>query len=230
MRFQSSQVHGTGCVWILLPQTWHTSNGASPTHIVKSRPQRRANATSSRTGRPCRNAARFAAEGRPGGLTVNFDQVWLILGPAVTALVGVAVWLFQSRIETIRRESERLHSDRRKIYTEVLELYIRLLSGTKNPADTVLGLQQAGTFDHRKAIFELTMMGADDVVTSFNNFVEYSFSARTPQARLDSKHLLTLWARVLLAIRRDLGFRRTKLKEADMLRGQIMDVDQYIES
>ena len=38
----------------------------------------------------------------------------------------------------------------------------------------------------------------------------------------------TNWGHLLLAIRKDLGNKRTKLKEKDMLSSQITDIDQLV--
>ena len=59
----------------------------------------------------------------------------LLVTPLVAALVGFAVWYLQSRIATIRREQERLHDDRRKVYTDILDPFIRALTGINNPRE-----------------------------------------------------------------------------------------------
>ncbi len=42
------------------------------------------------------------------------EIVWIdfLVTPLVGALVGFGVWYFQSRLEALRREQERLHDDR----------------------------------------------------------------------------------------------------------------------
>ena len=43
--------------------------------------------------------------------------------------VGIAVWYLTSTLEAIRREKEKLQDERRKIYMQVLDPYIRILTG-----------------------------------------------------------------------------------------------------
>jgi hypothetical protein len=66
------------------------------------------------------------------------------------ALVGFAVCYVQSRIDALRRAQERLHDDRRKVYSDVLEPFIRLFSGVKNPTEMHKALEQMLSFEHRR--------------------------------------------------------------------------------
>ena len=64
---------------------------------------------------------------------MEIDWIDFLVTPLVGALVGFGVWYFQSRFEALRRERERLHDDRRKVYTDVLEPFVRIFAGIKNP-------------------------------------------------------------------------------------------------
>jgi hypothetical protein len=58
------------------------------------------------------------------------DSVWLsALGPSALVVIGGLVsWFIKSRVEDLRAVEEKLRADRRKIYMEVLDPYIRLFA------------------------------------------------------------------------------------------------------
>ena len=74
------------------------------------------------------------------------------------------------------------------------------------------------------------MMGSDDVVRALNELMQYSYGVERDGTSPKPEEMLRYWGRVLLAIRRDLGNKRTKLMDIDMLRGQIRDIDQVMTS
>ena len=144
--------------------------------------------------------------------------------------VGIAVWYLTSTLESIRRETEKLQDERRKIYMQVLDPYIRILTGINNPSETKKALNQIKTFDYRRVSYELNMMGSDDVVRAMNSLMQHIYSLDREGTSGKPEAMLVYWGGVLLAIRRDLGNNKTGLTEVDMLRGQIKDIDQLIKS
>ena len=159
---------------------------------------------------------------------MSFDWQEVLAVPIMAGVVGLIVWFFQSRIETIKRETERLQDERRKVYIQVFDPYIRILVGSKNPSETKRALNQVTSFDYRRAAFELNLMGSDDVVRALNEFMQYSYGIDGDRAPANPEVMLRLWGHVLLAIRKDLGNKRTKLEEIDMLKGHIKDIDKVI--
>ncbi len=148
---------------------------------------------------------------------------WLIQG-SVGIGVAVTVWFLTTRIEAIRRERGKLQDERRDIYMRTLEPMIRMITGVKNPVEHRKALSQVGSYEYRRACFELNLVGSDDVVRSVNRFMETVYQmedAKGPDATYD---LLIPWADVLIAIRRDLGNNKTKLKGVDMLKAMIRDI------
>ena len=153
----------------------------------------------------------------------------ILVTPLLAALVGFAVWYLQSRIATIRREQERLHDDRRKVYTDILDPFIRALTGIKNPRETQKALQQMLSHEYKRTSFQLSLIGGDDVVRSFNDFMQYLYSmGMETQQQLDPVKWMNLWGVFLLQIRKNVGNPDTKLTPADMLRSQIKDIDKII--
>lgn len=156
-------------------------------------------------------------------MTANILQ--FILTPVIAILTGAAVWFFRSRVDALQRQAERLHSDRAKLYAQVLEPYVLAFSNIgKSQGDDVEALYTS--VDYRRAIFELNVVGSDDVIRAMNDFMQYFYGLERQEKAIEPEQFLLLFGRVLLAIRKDLGNRRTKLSEIDMLQSQIKDISR----
>jgi len=158
------------------------------------------------------------------------NWIELAIVPIVGGLLGVLGWYLRSSVETIRIEKEKLQDERRQIYTQILEPYIRIFAGAKNPRETKKAISQITSFEYRKASFELSLMGSDDVVRAVNELIQHTFRLERDGASSRPEELLIYWGRVLIAIRRDLGGTGTKLTEIDMLKVHIKDIDQLVRS
>jgi len=154
---------------------------------------------------------------------LNWTQ--LVITPIIAAAVGLAVWFVQSRIERIHRAEERLRDERRKIYLTILEPFIRTFTGIKKPEEAIKAQKQIISFDYKRTALEFNLIGSDNVVYSFNNLMQYVYSADSAKD-IDTKIMMTLWSELLLEIRRSVGEPRTKLKPVDMLKAQITDIDK----
>ena len=160
---------------------------------------------------------------------MQIDWMDFLATPLIGALVGFGVWYFQSRLEALRREQERLHDDRRKVYADVLEPFVRIFVGIKNPKENQKALEHMLSLEYKRTAFQFSLIGADDVVRSFNDLMQYVYSF-DPDARekLDPSELMRRWGVFLLEIRRNVGDPKTKLTPADMLRSQITDIDKIM--
>lgn len=67
------------------------------------------------------------------------------------------------------------------------------------------------------------LFGSDDVVNAYNDFFQYLYK---DESERKSSELLNHLGKVVLEIRRDLGNNKTELKEYDMLRSMITDIDK----
>ena len=65
------------------------------------------------------------------------------------------------------------------------------------------------------------------MVIAMNELMQSFYRQKEGPTQNDTKNIIDLWGNVLLAIRRDVGNKRTKLKPIDMFRGQISDIDKY---
>ena len=146
----------------------------------------------------------------------------LILAP----IVGMLVWFVQDRIQAFRDERRRLQDVRRGIYLKALEPVIRALAGGKNPKQRAAAVKQISSFEHRRTMYELNFIGSDEVIRANNALMQSVFSFGDGEN--DTINILNQWADLVLAIRRDLGSKRTKLEPVDMLAGQITDIEKLL--
>ena len=148
--------------------------------------------------------------------------IWTVLGAGI---VGLIAWYVRIRHETNQRENERVYDERRKIYLKILEPTIRLFANTKNPSGMKKAMEQITSLEHRRTMFELNLVGSDDVVRAMYVFMLHAFLSTGY-----SMVLLVKWSELLLAIRKDLGNKGTSIKPVDMIRSQIIDIDKYMDS
>ena len=153
------------------------------------------------------------------------DNSWLIQ-LVVPTIVGFAVWYSRSVVESIRQERERLHESRRKIYLDLLEPFITILSGVNDLEKQEDAVKQISSTEFRRTIFELGFLGSDDVNISLGELMQYFFKLKQKGKSPEAKKFILLWGDLLLSIRRDLGSKGTKLTNKDMLRPQIKDIDE----
>ena len=157
---------------------------------------------------------------------MNIDWIDFLITPLVAAIVGFAVYYFQSRIDALRRAQERLHDDRRNVYAEVLDPFIRVFASLKNPHETEKALKIIKSYEYKKTAFEFSLIGSDKVVRAFNSFSQYTYQLDAEAGeKPDTKTLMLLWGGFLLEIRRNVGDPKTRLSPFDMLRVQIKDID-----
>lgn len=150
---------------------------------------------------------------------------WLqVLGPPLLmALGGIITWVIKSKVEELHAVEEKLREDRRKIYSQILDPYIRLFADLKGkgPAQAI---KQITSYEYRKTAFELNLFGSDEVVRAYNVLMKHTYEAESTGEQAP-KEMMRLWGNLLLEIRKSLGNKKTKLNEWDMLRAMIKDID-----
>lgn len=153
---------------------------------------------------------------------------WIqILGPPLLMVVGgIITWIIKSYIEELKTAEANLTEARRKIYTEILKPYIVIFANLKNTQGQPKALEIITSEDYRKTAFDLCLFGSDEVVNSYNKLMQHTYKAGASGAQ-DPKEMLKLWGYFLLAIRKSLGNKKTKLNNLDMMRGMITDIDSY---
>lgn len=156
---------------------------------------------------------------------------WLqILGPSLLMILGgIITWFIKSRVEELRATEEKLRDQRRKIYLEILDPYIRLFAELKIKGSPVQAVRKITSYEYRKTAFNLNLFGSDDVVRAYNALMQHTYEAESTGEQ-NPKEMMRLWGALLLEIRKSLGNKKTKLHDVDMLRGMIKDIDQYLAS
>lgn len=150
---------------------------------------------------------------------------WLqALGPSFLIVIGgIISWFLKSRIEELRAIEEKLREERRKIYGQILDPYIRLFSDLKGQGSSN-ALKQISSYEYRKTAFDLNLFGSDEVVRAYNNLWKHTYEAEKKDCR-DPKEMMSLLGNLLLEIRKSLGNKNTILKEKDMFRSMFKDID-----
>lgn len=163
--------------------------------------------------------------------------ITFLLQIAVALIVGLMGWLLRYYFDSVRREKERLQDARLDIYIQILEPYIRLFTGAKNPKEYEKAAKQIVSFDYRQTSFKLKMMGSDKVVIALNNLWQHFYASDRDQNTTDKKGQddqtvnyqgIMLVGDFFLTIRKDI-VKKTKLNNRDMLRDIIKDLDQHLD-
>ncbi|HUW14330.1 MAG TPA: hypothetical protein VM537_31700, partial [Anaerolineae bacterium] len=154
---------------------------------------------------------------------------WLqALGPSLLIVLGgIITWFLKSRVEELRATEQRLQQERLKIYGQILDPYIRLFADLKprgGPETTKRAVQQITSYQYKKTAFDLNLFGSDDVIRAYSALMAHTNEAES-SGQQDPREMMRLWGALLLAIRRDLGSKSTRLNEFDMLSGMVKDVD-----
>ena len=151
-------------------------------------------------------------------MTVEWFSV--IAGATATGVI----WYIRHIVESLSRERELLQEERRRIYMDVLEPFLVVLS----PDGTSHAKQKKATAiihspKYRTSITAFIMMGPDNAVHALNEMMQYLYSDQG----VEPNALIRLWGGLLLAIRKDLGNKATNLTPRDMLRATVTDIDSY---
>ena len=153
---------------------------------------------------------------------------WLqTLGPTILTLLGGGVgWFLRDRIEAGRAAEERMRQERVKAYSEILD---PILAPFTDPGGerSARGLQQMASPDYRRHAFQLALVGSDQVVHSFNEFLQLLYRSED-QTQFGLAKGLRALGKLLLEVRKSIGNRGTDLSEKDMLRWLIKDIDAHL--
>lgn len=140
--------------------------------------------------------------------------------PALLALGGFIAWGVRSTIEDYREAERQLAAERRALYQQVLEPFLLPLITADDQAEAVSSMQET-VFDseeYKRAVFELSLFASDDVVRAFGDITNSASNTASPSP-------MVLWSRLLLAVRKSVGNKGTRLTPVEILRPMINDVD-----
>ena len=161
-------------------------------------------------------------------------------GSPVLVLILTAVgWGIRGNLQRRQAFEDQLRPDRIDTYNAILEPFILLLTTqdafAADPANRGLDKNEAAvqtllSVEYRKEGFRLALFGADAVVKTYVDLMQYTYNQ--PQqtetgGSADGQRIMELLGEFLLAIRRSVGNQSTKLDRWEMLEWFIKDIDQY---
>jgi len=156
-------------------------------------------------------------------------ETWDLLAGVIIGILGgggiVSIW-FKSKLDELNAIREKLNTERRKVYGEILAPYIKLFAKLNRGEPIEDISQEILSDDYKRSIFELTLLGSDEVVTAYTNLMQYFFRMDESEKQ-DTRKTIKLWGKLRLEIRKDLGNKNTKLNEIDLLKSEIKDIYKY---
>jgi hypothetical protein len=153
------------------------------------------------------------------------EMIKILAAPTLMIIGGIITWIIKSRTEEYRVIQEQLREQQRQIYQDILTPLIKMLGGTRNEKDEKEAIKKILSYDYRKTAFEMNMIGSDEVVKAWGDFMQYLYKNDETTRLSNPFETLELLGKVVLEIRKSLGHKKTKLKPEDMLRFLITDID-----
>ena len=150
-------------------------------------------------------------------------MAWLqvIAPPTLIIIGGIITWFIKSRVEELQAIEAKLQEDRRKIYLEILDPYIRIFADKGNNPQQAI--KKISSYEYRKTAFELNLFGSDEVVKAYNELMQHFFKFENMEDRKPAE-MFKLYGKFLLEIRKSLGNKKTVLNEIDMFSSMITDL------
>jgi len=139
--------------------------------------------------------------------------------PLLAAGVGFLVWFLQNRVSKIHKEQEKLFDQRREIYAEILEPFIRIHVGASDPEELSRATADLKSVAFKRNAFKFSLLAEDKVILAFNEMIGYiaSFGDQS-QKKPDPQVIMQKWGAFLLVLRKSFGNKDTGLTERDVLR------------
>lgn len=162
--------------------------------------------------------------------------------PILMLLLTAVGWKYRQSMERKIKIEEKLRDDRIEIYNRILEPFVILLMSdaawnsdpkNKNKDKNTIATSQMLSLEYRKVSFKLSLIGSDEVVTSFNNLFQYFYNhaeASPEPSKSNLKAMMVLLGTFLLEIRKSMGNESTKLDNWAMLEWFITDARKMKQS
>jgi hypothetical protein len=153
---------------------------------------------------------------------------WLqILIPSVLVVVsGLIGYVIKSRADEYLAIKEKINQEQREIYKRMLNPYIDILAGVTEGSEPAKQ-PQISPKELRKTLFELNLIGSDDVIRAYNKILQNAYKNAREGVQQNPKEMVLLFGGLLLEVRKSLGHKNTKLKPKDMFEGMIKDIYKY---
>ncbi len=146
--------------------------------------------------------------------------------PLLVFIGGLISWFFKTRKEDLQAIEERALERRIETYNTILHPLITMFANKSNQKMKDKAISEIGSVQYRKAGFNLITFGSDNMVNAYNSMMQAFYKGESEN---DPKETMRKFAIFLLSIRKDLYNKNTKLKEWDMLKFMITDIEKFIE-
>ena len=156
------------------------------------------------------------------------EIILILIGISASGISGAIGWFIKASQEVARREREKLQNERRKLYMQILKPYLSIFADLDNPVTQQKALKEVASPSYRRVHYDFNMIGSDHTIKAMNNMVQHSRKMEKGETVPRENDLVKYWGGLLLAIRKDLGSKKSKLKNVDMLIAHINDNDKIM--
>ena len=154
-----------------------------------------------------------------------FTLITALCAPLLVFIGGLISWFLKTRKEDLQAIEERALERRIETYNIILYPLIVMFASKSNQKLKDKAITEIGSVEYRKASFNLITFGSDNMVNAYNSMMQSFYKGDVD----DPKSKMKKFAAFLLSIRKDLYSKNTKLKEWDMLKFIITDIDKFME-
>lgn len=153
-----------------------------------------------------------------------------IISPILLTIGGLVTWILKAKREELLTQEEKSREFRIRTYETLLEPYYAIFTFTLPDQKKDREIQKIASLDYKKAAFNLTTFGSDEVVKAFNKLMQSFYHKKSDD--YENKNdwgimMLTVFSDFLLAVRRDLYSKNTKLKRSQLVEFMITDIEDY---
>lgn len=152
---------------------------------------------------------------------------WIkILGPTILlGIGGLIMWILKTKNEELQLIQQKISEERIRLYGTMLEPYVRLLASVNSPKEVEKSVKQIQSFEWQNASTHLILFGSDDVIKAWNRFAQCNYRMGDDPANNTMFDLLKFYGEMLLAIRKDVGNKNTKLNSKETMMWKIKDIE-----
>ena len=115
---------------------------------------------------------------------------------AISAAIG---YYLRKYFESIAKEREKLSSERRRVYIEILEPYIKVLTEIKSKSDRNPAVKTLLSFEYKKSLYKLNLIGSDEVIKSVNKFIAVSREINSDNS-IKPEEIIKCWGELILKL------------------------------
>lgn len=145
--------------------------------------------------------------------------------PILVFIGGLISWFFKTKKEELKAIEERALEKRIDTYNKILNPFIILFAAKENQKMKDKALDEITSIDYRKAGFNLITFGSDEMVNAYNEMMQGFYKG---EASENPNETMKKFANFLLSIRKDVYNKDTKLKNWDMLKFMITDIEKIV--